>query len=228
MSSRYRFYQWSVSPKRFDLLRKRLLEASFSEETGYGARLVRVADTEIEGRFIQKFLYEEQEFSPSGAAATVERTGFAVTSFILRPTPCGLVIVDPPRSVSSFMMFISTLLEHEVSVQAPTLNLMKFKRLVQSAFGRCRVSSVKISGALLAENVIADIAVMDSQDALDRALDLYPQHKACIGKIEIVLPAELGSRSRLIVGKNGAIGTSLPRSNLEALWTSVEGSLQKK
>ena len=227
MTSRYRFYQWSASPKQFQLLRKRLESESFSEETGRGVRLTKATSGLIEGRYIHRFAYEEQEFSPSGSASTVERMGFALTSFSLRPSSCGLVIVDPPRSVSEFMMFLSILLDHDVSVQVPRLNLISFKRLVESEIGHCNVRAVKIVGAQLAENVIADIAVSDQVDALARMLKLYPQHKASIGKIDMVLPDLPRAKSRLTVSKTGSVSTTLLQSNVEAIWRAVEGAYEQ-
>lgn len=226
MTSRYRFYQWSASPKQFQLLRRRLESESFSEETGRGARLTKAVSGLIEGRYIQRFAYEEQEFSASGSASTVERTGFSLTSFILRPSPCGLVIVDPPRSVSEFIMFISMLLDDDVCVEVPRLNLISLKRLVEADIGRCHVRSVKIAGAQLAENVIADITVSDQLDALTRALKLYPQHKACIGKIDMTLPDLPGGKSRLAVSKTGSVSTTMPQRSAEAIWRAVEGACE--
>ncbi|TXD42394.1 hypothetical protein TR80_014270 [Xanthomonas campestris] len=226
MTSRYRFYQWSVSPKQFLLLRKQLAVANFSDEAGHGVRLTKAGSTLIEGLYIQKFAYEEQELLPNGGTSTVERIGFSITNFILRPTLCGFVIVDPPRSVSSFMMFISTLLDHDVSVQAPRLNLIRVKRLVQSGLGRCRVTSVKISGAQLAQNVIADMVVTDQKDALEMALELYPQHRACIGKIDMALSDVPSARSRLTVGRNASISTTLPWAAMEVIWDALEGALE--
>ncbi|AMJ56221.1 MULTISPECIES: hypothetical protein [Stenotrophomonas] len=222
MTSRYRFYQWSASPKQFLFLRGRLEVEGFSEETGRGVRLTKATNSLIEGRYIQRFAYEEQEFLPSGGASTVERIGFSITEFRLRPTPCGFVIVDPPRSVSDFVMFISSLLDHDVSVQVPRLNLVSLKRFVQSELGRCHVKFVKIAGAQLAENVVADISVSDQLDALERALKLYPQHKASIGKIEMALPDLSGAKSRLIVSKTASVSTTLPRKDVEAIWGAVE------
>lgn len=227
MTSRYRFYQWSASPKQFQLLRKRLESESFSEETGRGVSLTRATSSLVEGRYIQRFAYEEQEFSPSGGSSTVERMGFALTSFSLRPTSCGIAIVDPPRSISDFVMFISMLLNDDVSVQVPRLNLISFKRLVEAEVGRCHVRAVKIAGAQLAENVIADIAVTDQLDALARALRLYPQHRACIGKIDMVLPDLPSTRSRLTVSRTGSLNTTLPQRNIETIWEAVEGACEE-
>ncbi|WP_196769959.1 hypothetical protein [Stenotrophomonas maltophilia] len=181
----------------------------------------------IEGRYIQRFAYEEQEFSPSGGSSTVERMGFAITSFNIRPSSCGIVIVDPPRSISDFVMFISMLLDDDVSVQVARLNLISFKRLVESEIGRFHVRAVKITGAQLAENVIADIAVSDQLDALARALKLYPQHKACIGKIDMVHADLPGMKSRLTVSRTGSVSTTLPQKNIETIWRAVEGACEQ-
>ncbi len=228
MASRYRFYQWSVSPKQFALLRKRLEESEFNDEVSHGVRLTKAGRSFIEGRYFQKFSYEEQELLPGGATSTVERVGFVITNFILRPTRCGLVIASPPRSVSSFMMFVSTLLDHNVTVQSPLLDLIRVKRLVQSILGTCTVTSVKIAGAQLAENVVADIAITDQQDALERALKLYPQHRRCIGKIDIVHTDAHSGKSRLSVVRNGSISTTLPRTAIDMLWNVMEEALQEK
>lgn len=226
MASRYRFYQWSASAKQFLILRRRLEAEGFSEDTGRGVRLTKASSAMIEGRYVQRFMYEEEEFSPNGLTSTVERMGFVITKFSLRPTPCGLVIIDPSRSIGDFVMFISGLLDHDLSVQVPHLNLIRLKRFVQSELGRCQVKSVKIAGAQLAENVVADIAVSDQFDALERALKLYPQHKACIGKIEMALPDSPGEKTRLTATRTASISTTLPQKCLESIWRAVERSCE--
>jgi hypothetical protein len=224
MMTRYRFYTWSATDEQFASLRKYLARDKYDEDVGQGVQLLKASKQEYEGRFIQRIPYSEEAFSTDGTITLVDRTAIVLTKFLLRPGRCGILLIDPPRAVSGFMLYLSGLLDHQLAVQAPNINLFKFKRALRPVLGKTRVTSVRIAGAVLTEHAVADITVTDQDDALERASQLYPSHKGCIGKIDLSFGEQSSSKTRLSVTRSGSISTAAERIDIGALWTVVEES----
>lgn len=221
MARRYRFYNWSSPEAAFTKLRQRLVHDVYTEEAGQGFHLHRSSRQEIEGRFVQKIAYTEEVVSPDGSLMRADRISYVHTAFRVRPSECGLLLIDPPRSASTFLYRLSHLLDYEISVEPAALSLTKLKRSLQKVMGKARVTSVKITGALLAENAVADISVTDPQDALESALELFPEHRKCVGKLDMAFGVEARG-VRISASRTGAISTNDTRDNLvDALWEAV-------
>jgi hypothetical protein len=168
--------------------------------------------------------YTEEVLSFDGMITPVDRTAIVLTKFLLRPANCGILLVDPPRGVSGFMLYLSGLLDHQLAIQAPKLNLFKFKLGLRPVLGKTRVTSVRIVGAVLTEHAVADITVTDKDDALERASQLYPSHKGRIGKIDLSFGEQSNAKARLSITRSGSISTAVERLDITALWTVVEES----
>lgn len=224
MARRYRFYCWSAGNVAFAKLRQRLAEDLYTEEAGQGFRILQATKQEIEGRFVQRVAYTEEVVSPDGSLTHADRVNYVHTAFRLRPESCGLMLIEPPRSTSAFLYRLSHLLNYEVSVEPTVLSLITLKRSLQAALGRARVTSVKINGAVLAENVLADICVTDPRDALESALVMFPQHRKCIGRLEMAF-GEDSRGIRVSATRAGTIATNDSREAvLETLWEAVSAA----
>jgi len=224
MPKRYRFYTWDSAETTFAKLRSRLILASYSEDTGQGFHLSRSNRQLVEGRFVQRITYTEELVSPDGSITATERIGYVHTAFRMRPLECGIVLIDPPRSLSAFLHNISYLLDYELSTQPVTLNLAKLKRSLDRLIGKARVTSVKISGAELSKNAVADITVTDTQDALESAIYLFPEHRKLMGKIDMAFGGEAGGL-RISASRSGSITATNERDSLlEHVWDAVAAS----
>lgn len=221
MAKRFRFYSWSIDDSHFGKLRQRLNQDHYSEESGQGFHLLKSTRQEIDGRFVQRVSYLEEVVSPDGSRLEVDRISYIHTSFKLRPAACGLLLIDPPRSASAFLYRLSYLMDYELSVQPAALSLAKLKRSLQRQLGRARVTSVKITGASLAENAVADISVTDPQDALEKALELFPEHRKCVGKLDMAFGSDARAL-RVSAARTGAISTNDGQEGtVDALWEAV-------
>lgn len=221
MTKRCRFYMWSVDDSAFSKLRRRITSDFYTEDTGQGFHLLRATPHEIEGRFVQRITYADEIVSPDGSVSTTERVGYLHTTFRMRRKE-GLLLLDPPRSASAFLHRLSHLLDYDVAVQTANPNLIKLKRSLQRKLGKVRVTSVKITGAALAENAMADITVVDPQDALESALALFPRHRSCIGKMDLSFGDALVANIRISAGRKGFINMSTDRSQIvDVVWEAV-------
>lgn len=222
MARRYRFFTWTTDMPRFTKLRQRIAAEGYSDEVGNGFILSKATRQEIEGRFVQRFTYVDELFGPDGSVVNEERVGYSNVYFRARPSSSGLVLVDPPRSTTAFFQRLSHTLDYDVTVQPSAIRLAQLKKELQRDFGRARITSVEIAGAALAEGAVADISVVDASDAFNKAIELFPQHRAKVTKIDMVFAAD-AKGLRLSASSSGGISVNDERSTLlEPIWRAVE------
>lgn len=225
MAKRLRFYTWSADAVLFKKLRQQLARDLYRDDTGQGFHLHKSTSTEIDGRFVQKVAYTEEIISPDGSLTEDSRISYVHTRFRVRPISCGIVLLDPPRSSNALVFRLSQLLDHGISIEPSSINLIKLKRAIQKRMGQVHVTTVKILGAPLTPNAVGDITISDDYDALEIANEQFPNHRRRIGKIDMVLGSEFGS-PRICASRSGALSINKESTSMiDSLWESVSSAV---
>lgn len=153
---------------------KRLLEMPFSEEKMHGFLIERIRDDHVEGRYVEKYSYEEVISNPFGCEDVVDRVGYRTTEFTLYSTSPQIELRNCQRSVKGFVSRLLEACSFNLVVKPPTVDLNEWISGLQAAMEQeVVIDSLQVSGVEIDEGVTGKIlfkGVRDVRRASDTLL----------------------------------------------------------
>ncbi|WP_156811248.1 hypothetical protein [Cupriavidus sp. USMAHM13] len=169
-------------------LAARLAESAFTLESGLGFELLEVRSKRIEARFIERFVQRETLEDPFGEIRHVESVRYNIFRFYLLAISGGrylIVLIDPPRSVRSFVTVLSDVVETGMSVEAVRFDVLALLNVLRAApqAGHLVVRKVKAAGALLGGHASVRLELQSQGNASDDLRAAFPKFKPVIDRV---------------------------------------------
>ncbi|WP_157380390.1 hypothetical protein [Burkholderia ubonensis] len=186
--------QW---PSAMRTIGNKLKTMPFTEESMDGFVIERIRDDFIEGRFIEKYAYQEIVADPFGTEEVIERTGYRSTDFTLFSQFPYIELRNGQRSIKEFVNRLLQACNFTLVVSPVTVNLMDWVSSFQRTAGhRILVDSVQVSGVALEEGITGKILLKGDRDVREAIDNIVGGKRYTLEKVQIKIDG---------VGKNLAI-----------------------
>lgn len=175
--------QW---PSTMRTVGAKLKAMPFSEDSIDGFAIERVRDEFIEGKFIEKYFYEETISNPFGGEESFERIGYRFTEFSLFSRFPYIEIKNGQRSTKDFVNKLLQACNFSLTVSPIVVDLFEWVAAFQERIG-CKVvvDSVQVSGISLGEGVVGKILLKGDRDVREAISDIVGDRKYTLEKVQI-------------------------------------------
>lgn len=211
-------------PSSIRTIGTKLKSMPFNEETMDGFSIERVRDDFIEGKYIEKFVYEEVIADPFGNEEIVERTGYRSTEFTLFSQFPHIELRNGQRSIKEFVNRLLQACNFNLTVSPITLNLLNWIASFQQATGqKIIVDSLQVSEVSLEDGIIGKILLKGDRDVRQAVDTILGGKKYTLEKVQLKLGSE-GKGVSIHLSNNGT--AKLPSDQLSVLLPLLRRSFQ--
>ena len=183
--------QW---PSSMRTIGNKLKAMQFSEDSMDGFAIERVRDDFIEGRYIEKYLYQEVNSDPFGKEEIIERTGYRFTDFTLFATFPHIELRNGQRSIKEFVNKLLQACNFSLVVSPITVNLLDWVASFQMITGqRIVVDSLQVSGVTLEEGITGKILLKGDRDVRAAIDNIVGGNNYTLEKVQVKMTS--GSKS---------------------------------
>jgi hypothetical protein len=193
--------QWPASLRTIG---NRMKASPFTKDSVDGFAVERIRDDFIEGRFIEKYAYQEINSDPFGKEEVVERVGYRSTEFTLYSQFPHVELKNGQRSTRDFVNRLLQTCNFDLVVAPVTVNLLDWVSTFQDSLGkRITVDSLQISGVELEAGITGKILLKGDKDVREAVDHIVGGKKYVLEKIQMKL--ETGSqRVTVHLANNGS------------------------
>ena len=163
----------------------------FSEDSLDGFAIERIRDEFIEGRYIEKYLYQEIIADPFGKEEVIERASYRSTEFTLfSQFPC-IELRNNQRSIKEFINRLLLACNFTLIVSPITVNLLDWITALQNATGKTIIiDSLQVSGVALEEGITGKILLKGDRDVREAIGNIVGSKKYTLEKVQVKIAAE--------------------------------------
>lgn len=177
--------QW---PSTIRTIGNKLKTMPFTEESMDGFFIERIRDDFIEGRFIEKYAYQEIIADPFGTEEVIERTGYRSTEFTLFSQFPYIELRNGQRSTKEFVNRLLQACNFSLVVSPVTVNLMDWVASFQKTAGQqILVDSVQVSGVALEEGITGKILLKGDRDVREAIDNIVGGKRYTLEKVQVKL-----------------------------------------
>lgn len=201
--------QWPISMR---IAGNRMKARPFTEDSVDGFIVERVREDFIEGRFIEKYIYQEVNSDPFGKEEVVERVGYRSTYFTLYSQFPHIEIINGHRSTRDFVNRLLEICDFDLVIAPVTVNLLDWVSTFQDLLGKnITIDSLQISGVELEVGVIGKILLKGDKDVRGAVDRIVGEKKYILEKIQVKM--ELDSKGVAIhLANNGSAKIPVDRT----------------
>jgi hypothetical protein len=175
--------QW---PSPIRTVGKKLLDMPFTEERMDGFAIERIRDDYIEGRYIEKYNYQEVISTPFGGEEVLDRIGYRTTEFTLFDSPPHIELRNYQRSIKELISRLLEACSFNLVVTPPTINLIEWVSALQDAVDQeVTVDSLQVSNVEIDEGVAGKILLKGAKDVREAADALLAGRKHVLEKVQV-------------------------------------------
>jgi hypothetical protein len=165
---------------------KRLLDMPFSEEKMDGFVIERIRDSFIEGRYIEKYNYQEVISTPFGDDEVLDRTGYRTTEFTLFDSSPHIELRNYQRSTKELISRLLEACSFNLVVTPPTVNLSEWISALQDALEqKITIDSLQVSAVEIDEGITGKILLKGLKDVREAANTLLNGRKHVLEKVQV-------------------------------------------
>lgn len=193
--------QWPASMRTIG---NRMKARPFTEDSVDGFAVERIREDFIEGRFIEKYAYQEINSDPFGREEVLERIGYRSTEFTLYSQFPHVELKNGQRSIRDFVNRLLETCNFDLVVSPVTVNLLDWVSTFQNSLGqKITVDSLQISGVELGAGITGKILLKGDKDVREAVDHIVGGKKYVLEKIQMKM--ELGSqRVTVHLANNGS------------------------
>jgi len=204
--------QW---PSSMRTIGNKLNAMPFTEESMDGFAIERVRDDFIEGRFIEKFIYQEVIATPFGKEEVIERTGYRSTDFTLFSHFPYIELRNGQRSIKEFVNRLLQACNFNLVVSPISVNLLDWVTSFQKSLGqKIVVDSLQVSGVELEEGISGKILLKGSRDVREAIDNIVGSKRYTLEKVQVKLTVS-GKSMFIHLANNGT--AKIPPDNTSHL-----------
>lgn len=192
--------QW---PSSMRTIGNKLKGMPFTEDSIDGFAVERIRDDFVEGRFIEKYTYQEVIADPFGKEEVLERTGYRSTDFTLYSQFPYIELRNGQRSIKEFVNRLLQACNFNLVVAPVTVNLLDWVALLQEVLGqKIVVDSLQVSGVELEEGITGKILLKGDKDVREAVDHIVGGKRYTLEKVQVKL-ATSGQRISIHLTNNG-------------------------
>lgn len=168
---------------------KRLVEMPFTNEKMDGFSIERIREDFIEGRYIEKYNYQEVISTPFGDEEVIERFGYRTTEFSLFDSSPHIELRNSQRSIKELISRLLEACNFDLVVVPLTVSLADWVSNLQVELDRkITVDSLQVSGVEIGEGVVGKVLLKGIKDVREAAETLLAGRKHELEKVQIKFP----------------------------------------
>lgn len=193
--------QWPLSMR---MIGEKLKIMHFTEENMDGFALERVRDEFIEGRFIEKFIYQEVIADPFGKEEKFERVGYRSTEFTLFSHFPYIELRNSQRSIKEFVNRLLQACDFNLVVSPISVDLPDWVNCFQKSLGqKILVDSLQVSGVEFEEGITGKILLKGTRDVREAIDGIVGGKRYTLEKVQVKL-TDSGKSISIHLANNGA------------------------
>lgn len=151
-----------------------------------GFAIERIRDDFIEGRYIEKYNYQEVISTPFGSEEVRDRIGYRTTEFTLFDSPPHIELRNYQRSLKELISRLLEACNFNLVVTPPTVNLIEWVLAMQDAVDQeITVDSLQVSGVEIDEGVTGKILLKGVKDVREATDILLAGRKHVLEKVQV-------------------------------------------
>lgn len=214
--------QW---PSSMRTIGSNLKAMPFSEDSMDGFAIERVRDDFIEGRYIEKYIYQELNSDPFGKEEVIERIGYRSTDFTLFSQFPYIELRDGQRSIKEFVNKLLQACNFNLVVSPITASLLDWVTSFQQITGqKIVVNSLQVSGVALEDGITGKILLKGDRDVRVAIDSIVGGKKYTLEKVQVKMT--LGGKSLSVhLANNGT--AKIPPDHISDLLPVLRQSFPK-
>lgn len=213
--------QWPASMRTIG---NRMKSVPFTEDSIDGFAVERIRDNFVEGRFIEKYAYQEINSDPFGKEEIIERTGYRSTDFILNDNFPHIEIKNGQRSIKGFINRLLELCNFNLVVSPITVNMLDWVSVFQNILDqKITVDSLQVSSVELEEGITGKILLKGNKDVREAIRHVVVGKKYTLEKLQLKI--SMGGRQVNIHFANTG-SARVPHDQTSALLPLLRKSIQ--
>ena len=151
-----------------------------------GFAIERVRDDFIEGRYIEKYIYQEVNSDPFGKEEVIERIGYRSTDFTLFAQFPYIELRNGQRSIKEFVSKLLQACNFTLVVSPITVSLLEWVASFQKITGqKIVVDSLQVSGVALEEGITGKILLKGDRDVREAIDNIVGGKKYTLEKVQV-------------------------------------------
>lgn len=175
--------QW---PSSIRVIGKKLIDMPFTEESMDGFTIERIRDDFIEGRYIEKYNYQEVISTPFGGEEVRDRIGYRTTDFTLFNSPPHIELRNYQRNLKELISRLLEACSFKLVVTPPTVNLIEWVSALQDILDQeITVDSLQVSGVEIDDGVTGKILLKGVKDVREATDLLLAGRKHVLEKVQV-------------------------------------------
>lgn len=183
--------QW---PSSIRIIGNKLKAMPFSEESMDGFAIERVREDFIEGRYIEKYAYQEANSDPFGNEEIIERTGYRSTEFTIFAQFPYIELRNGQRSIKEFVNKLLQACNFTLVISPINVNLLDWLASFQKITGqKIVVDSLQVSGIALEEGITGKILLKGDRDVREAIDNIVGGKRYTLEKVQVKMA--LGGKS---------------------------------
>lgn len=207
--------QW---PSSMRTIGNKLKAMPFNENSMDGFSIERAREDFIEGKYIEKYIYQEVNLDPFGKEEVIERIGYRSTDFTLFAQFPYIELRNGQRSIKEFVNKLLQACNFILVVSPITVSLLEwiesFQRITEQ---KIVVDSLQVSGVVLEEGITGKILLKGDRDVREAIDNIVAGKKYTLEKVQIKIKSEGKSLSIHLANNGTAKIPSDHSSNLLSL-----------
>ena len=206
--NRYRWVSIDVRGRTIDEVYHALHLRRYTEDSGVGFLLDERRTDVLVGRYVEKRVYDEDYETPFGDKWNEQRVEYDVVRFRLNAFWPGILLENPPRSVSRFYTYFSQSLSFDVAFDPLDVDLESWVKELELCLGEVQVVRARLSKLSLQRGVEASVVIGGSGDIRKTLEEFIGDKFALMDRVSLLLPSHASRRVEL----TRYAGVSLPNS----------------
>lgn len=202
--------QWPMSIRAVG---KKLNEMPFTDDNMDGFLIERIREDFVEGRYIEKYSYQEVISTPFGGEEVFDRIGYRTTEFTLFDSPPHIELRNYQRSLKALISRLLEACNFNLVVTPPTVDLIEWVSALQVAVDqKVTVDSLQVSAVEIEEGVTGKILLKGVKDVREAASILLSGRRHVLEKVQVKF-ADLNKTGTIQLSDNGTAKLSAVLSN---------------
>lgn len=223
--NRVRWFE-TTWPYSMRTLASRLKEYTFGAESSDGFLVDRVRDTYIEGRHIEKVMFDEVVHDPFGNETTFNRLSYRQVEFLFSAAYPQVQLRNAPRGLQTFISRTSEATDFTTAFVAIDIDTFKWADSIRTLFPKhFRIDLAQLSGVFIEEDVTAKMVLTSPHDIRAAFARFANRRKHVVDRIQIKLEQDDRLLS-LQLATDGTLRTAhaLPKEMLDAIRGALPAS----
>ncbi len=216
------------SPFPMNTMAEILSSDSFTEEKGHGFILSKVRKDQLNGKFVEKIVYEDKITSLYGEESFIERVEYKTTEFLFNEDSYPIaVIINPPRTLKPFANALVKNLGFGTSIEEIIIEPMKWIEEILK-IQLVTIHQIDASQIQVSEFALAKMQVTSSKNLLSYYYDELSSKKIRIDRLNVsISTSEHSGKFKLFRNGMANIEVRHEREFSNLLYNALIKSIEK-